>query len=130
MTEDDVPEPSDNPAFDPSRARLAARHADRPGERCRAEPGVYVPVVDRQRCEGKAECVAVCPYGVFQVRRIDDADFQALSFLGRLKSRAHGRRTAYTPGVDACRACGLCVVACPEHAIALLPRTAPSDAGP
>jgi NAD-dependent dihydropyrimidine dehydrogenase PreA subunit len=124
MTEDDVPEPRGNPAFDRSRARLVARNVDRPGERCRAEPGAYAPVVDRQRCEGKEECVAVCPYGVFEVRRIDDADFQALSFLGRLKSRAHGRRTAYTPKADACRACGLCVVACPEHAIALLPSSA------
>ena len=82
-----------------------------------------MPVVDRNRCEGKAECAAVCPYGVFEVRRIDDQDFQALSFLGRLKSRVHGRQTAYTPRADACQACGLCVVACPEHALALLPRS-------
>jgi 4Fe-4S ferredoxin len=59
---------------------------------------------------------------VFEVRRIDEQDFLALSFLGRLKSRVHGRQTAYTPHADACQACGLCVVACPEHALALLPR--------
>jgi ferredoxin len=53
------------------------------------------------------------------VRRIDDVDYRRLSMLGRLKSLAHGRKTAYTPRADACQACGLCVVACPEKAITL-----------
>lgn len=101
------------------KARRAAAHPDRPGEQCRAEPGVYVPTVDRGRCEGKRDCVEVCPYDVFEVRRIDDADFAKLSFFGQLKSRAHKRLTAYTPNAEACRACGLCVVACPEDAIKL-----------
>ena len=79
------------------------------------------PVIDRRRCEGKEDCVRVCPYGVFEVRRIDDADFAALSFIGRLKSRAHGRLSAYTPQAAACQACGSCVVACPEKAITLVP---------
>ena len=113
--------------FDKAQARRAARQPGRPGEQCRAQPGAYAPVVDRNRCEGKSDCVAVCPYGVFEVRRIADADFQALSFFGRLKSRAHGRQSAYTPGADACQACGLCVVACPEQAVALLPRSAGSQ---
>lgn len=52
---------------------------------------------------------------------MEDADFFELSFFEKLKSRAHGRKTSYTPNADACRACGLCVVACPEHAIALVP---------
>jgi NAD-dependent dihydropyrimidine dehydrogenase PreA subunit len=78
-----------------------------------------VPVIDRGKCEGKRECVEVCPYDVFEVRRIDDADFAKLSILGKLKSIAHRRQTAYTPRADACRACGLCVTACPEDAITL-----------
>ena len=86
---------------------------------CQAEPGTYRPVVDRTRCEGKSDCVEVCPHGVFEVRRIDDADFAGLSLLGRLKSIAHGRKTAYTPAAEKCQACGLCVVACPEKAITL-----------
>ena len=45
-----------------------------------------------------------------------------LGGLGKIKSMAHGRKTAYTPNADACRACGLCVVACPEKAIALRAR--------
>lgn len=106
--------------FDREKARAAARDPRRPGEACRAAPKAHAPRVDRARCEGKAECVAVCPYGVFDVRRMADEDFRALSFLGRLKSRVHGRLTAYTPQADACRACGLCVVACPEQAISLV----------
>ena len=119
---DDDEIPGDAPgssAFDLKQAKRAARIGGRPGERCRAPASTYQPVIDRNRCEGKADCAQVCPYGVFEVRRIDDADFQALSFLGRLKSRTHRRRTAYTPLADACRACGLCVGACPEKAITL-----------
>lgn len=86
-----------------------------------------MPIVDRNRCEGKRECTRVCPYDVFEVRRIDDADFAALSFLGRLKSRAHRRQTAYAPRAANCHACGLCVAACPERAIRLQPTGARAD---
>ena len=61
----------------------------------------------------------VCPYDVFEGRRIDDAEYRALPVLARVKLFVHGKKTAYTPNEDACRACGLCVVACPEQAIAL-----------
>ena len=59
------------------------------------------------------------PYPVFEVRVIDDADYARLSLLGRLKSRVHGRLTAYTPLAPDCRAGGKCVAACPEKAITL-----------
>jgi NAD-dependent dihydropyrimidine dehydrogenase PreA subunit len=78
-------------------------------------------VVNRNRCEAKADCVEVCPYQVFAVARIERADFEALSLLGKLKVLAHGRKTAYTPNAAQCHACGLCVVACPEKAIQLVP---------
>lgn len=104
----------------PEKAKRAAAHPKRPGEECKAPPGTYAPVVDRGRCEGKNDCVEVCPYDVFEVRRIDDADFAALGPLGKIKSMVHGRLTAYTPGADRCKACGLCVVACPEKAIRLV----------
>jgi 4Fe-4S ferredoxin len=110
----------DEPKIETEKARRAARDPQRPGEHCRATPGAFRPVVDHARCEGKRDCVEVCPYGVFEVRRIDDADFARLSLLGRIKSVAHGRKTAYTPLADACQACGLCVVACPEKAIRLV----------
>ena len=86
---------------------------------CRGEAGDFAPVVDRAKCEGKAECVEVCPFHVFEVRRIDYADFAQLGVFGKLKSIAHRRRTAYTPLVSACQACGKCVEACPEKAIKL-----------
>jgi NAD-dependent dihydropyrimidine dehydrogenase PreA subunit len=109
-----------NPNLSSEKARRAAKDPARPGEKCQADAGIYQPVVDRSRCEGKSDCVEVCPHGVFEVRRIDDADFARLSLLGRLKSMAHGRKTAYTPAADKCQACGLCVVACPEKAISLV----------
>jgi 4Fe-4S ferredoxin len=91
---------------------------------CRAAPGEFAPIVDRGKCEGKAGCVAVCPYDVFDVRRMDDADFARLGPLGKLRSMVHGRKTAYTPQAAACQACGKCVTACPEKAIKLA-RVAP-----
>ena len=73
------------PVRDTEKARRAARHPDRPGEDCRAAAGSSRPVVDRARCEGKKDCVDVCPEEVFEVRRIDDADFAALGFFGQVE---------------------------------------------
>jgi NAD-dependent dihydropyrimidine dehydrogenase PreA subunit len=89
---------------------------------CRSPQGEFVPVVDRAKCEGKAECAVVCPVQVFEVRRMDDADFARLGLFAKLKSVAHGRKTAYTPNAPECQACGKCVAACPEHAIKLVRR--------
>jgi NAD-dependent dihydropyrimidine dehydrogenase PreA subunit len=120
--DDASPENQGNPHFDPAKARRAARDAKRPGEKCRSAPRQYVPNIDRRRCEGKSDCVAVCPYNVFEVGPIDEAEYRAMPFFVRLKLRAHGKKTAYTPRADACQACGLCVVACPEDAITLVRR--------
>jgi NAD-dependent dihydropyrimidine dehydrogenase PreA subunit len=87
---------------------------------CKGQPHTVAPVVDPARCEGKAECARVCPYDVFEVRRMDDADFAGLGFFSKLKSLVHGRKLAYTPRADDCLACGLCVAACPEKAITLV----------
>lgn len=80
---------------------------------------MIAPVVDLNRCEGKADCVAVCPENVFEIRRIDKTDYQGLDLMHRLKLRVHGMKVAYTPNAYACRSCGLCVTACPERAITL-----------
>jgi NAD-dependent dihydropyrimidine dehydrogenase PreA subunit len=108
------------PELNNEKARRAARHPDRPGEKCGADPGAFQPIINRNSCEGKRDCVEVCPYNVFEVRQIDDKDFVELSFFGKLKSRAHARQTSYTPNANLCQACGLCVVACPEKAITLV----------
>ena len=42
---------------------------------CKQAPGVIVPVVNFNRCEGKADCAVVCPENVFDIRRIDTADY-------------------------------------------------------
>ena len=102
------------------KKRRAAQDSNRPGEHCNAPAGTWTPVVDHSRCEAKRDCVAVCPNDVFEVRRIDDDDFAALGLIAKLRVRAHRRQTAYTPHADACRACGLCVVTCPELAITLV----------
>lgn len=86
---------------------------------CKQDAGVIVPVVDLRRCEGKGDCLEVCPENVFEIRRVDDADYKKLGAMNRLKLRVHGMKVAYTPNADACRSCGLCVTACPERAIKL-----------
>ncbi len=108
------------PRRNTERAKRAVQHARRPSEKCRAEAGAYLPIVNRNACEGERDCVEVCPYGVFEVRQIDDGDFSRLSFLGKLKSRMHRRLTAYTPQANLCQACGRCVVACPKDAVTLV----------
>jgi 4Fe-4S ferredoxin len=83
------------------------------------EPGRVAPVIDRNRCEGKQDCVAVCPYSVFEMGVLSVEERRELSLLGRMKSWAHGYRQAYVVHPDQCHACGLCVTACPERAIKL-----------
>ena len=106
-----------------AKKRRAAQHPNRPGARCAAPAGTWSPRIDHGRCEAKRDCVVVCPNDVFEVRRIDAEDFAQLSPLAKLRVVAHRRQTAYAARLEQCRACGLCVVACPEGAITLGPRT-------
>jgi 4Fe-4S ferredoxin len=86
---------------------------------CKQEAGLFQPVINRNRCEAKGPCVEVCPYDVFQILPVPASDRKAMSIAGRIKLLVHGGRQAYAVNVDACRACGLCVSACPERAITL-----------
>ena len=83
------------------------------------DPGVLVPLINRNKCEGKEDCVRVCPYHVFEMRTLTAEDKLPMSFLGKLKARAHGNRQAFVKAPQDCHACGLCVTACPEKAITL-----------
>jgi len=89
-------------------------------ETCRQPPGVVAPVVDRTRCEGKEECVAVCPYDVFEVRALARDERAALPLFARVKAAFHGNRQAFAIRAELCHSCGLCVEACPETAIRLV----------
>jgi len=86
---------------------------------CKQDAGVFIPIIDRNRCEGKADCVPVCPYAVFSVGTLPKDQRARLSFIGKLKGPAHKWQQALLVNPEACRACGLCVRACPEHAITL-----------
>ena len=91
-----------------------------PAESCKPEVGEVRPVIDLAKCEGKADCLRVCPYDVFEVRVATGAERSGLGLMAQLKSLAHGHKTACASNPDQCHACGLCVTACPETAIRLL----------
>ena len=86
---------------------------------CKQAPGSFRPVIDRNRCEGKADCVRVCPVSVFAVATLPKAQRSGLSLRGELKGFAHRWQQASLVNAGACEACGLCVQACPEDAIVL-----------
>ncbi len=100
------------------------RPEDRPVDAspCSQSAGAVVPVIDRNRCEGKAACVAVCPTQVFVIGVLPTEERVGLSWRGRLKGFAHGWKQALIADPDACEACGRCVTACPEKAITLTRR--------
>jgi 4Fe-4S ferredoxin len=86
---------------------------------CKQEAGVFIPVIDINRCEGKADCVTVCPYNVFEMGILPIQDRRSLSLKGKLKGFVHGWKQAFAINAEACKACGLCVSVCPEKAIKL-----------
>ena len=86
---------------------------------CKQPAGVVAPVIDAHRCEGKGDCEEVCPYGVFELRKLTKAELKALPFVPWLKVLAHASTQGFVVHADQCHACGLCVKACPEKAIRL-----------
>ena len=90
------------------------------GANCKHPPGQFVPLVDRNRCEGKAACVAVCPVNVLAVQTLPRDQRTGMSMKGRIKGYAHRWQQAILVNSGACESCGLCVKACPEDAIRLV----------
>ena len=88
-------------------------------EDCKQPPKVVAPVIDTKRCEGKGDCEEVCPYDVFELRKLTAPELKALPLGPWLKVLVHGGKQAFVVNPDACHACGLCVAACPEKAIRL-----------
>jgi 4Fe-4S ferredoxin len=114
-----MPRPSFGSKSSGPRHRRSQPKVIAPETSCKAEPGVFVPVINYHRCEGKGDCAEVCPLDVFVIERMPDEQFSSLPALVKFKLWAHGRKVAFTPNAEACQACGACITACPERAITL-----------
>ncbi len=88
---------------------------------CQDVAGKVAPFVDRSRCEGKEDCVRVCPYGVFEIRKLTPEDRSSLSAIGKLKAWMHGWKQTYVVNPANCHACRRCIDTCPENALQLRP---------
>ena len=92
-------------------------------DNCEIQAGIYIPVINLSKCESDGRCVKVCPKNVLAMKEISEDEFKNLSFIGKLKTKAHGRIKAYAKKTDECRACGECIKVCPEKAIKLIKST-------
>lgn len=90
---------------------------------CKQAPGLFVPVIDRNRCEGKGPCIDVCPEQVLRMFTLPVAERAELSLVGRIKGFVHRWQQAEVAAPERCKACGVCVSACPEQAIRLVRAT-------
>jgi len=104
------------------------------------KPGLFVPTIDRTRCEGghhhacaaaKCPCVPACPHSVLEIRPLTVEDKRLLSLGARLRAWVHGNRQSYVVNPEGCTACALCVQACPVQRVIKLRRrsSAPTDVG-
>ena len=73
-------------------------------------------MIDRNRCEGKATCLDVCPEDVFELQ---EPEKKELSWQIRIKLKFHGGKQAFAVNPENCTGCELCVTDCPENALAI-----------
>ncbi len=81
------------------------------------EAKIVMPIIHFGKCEGKRDCLEVCPYDVFEIRKAQADEIKELSFIEKFKSFAHGHQKAFVINPELCHNCGLCITACPEKAI-------------
>ncbi len=86
---------------------------------CKHEAGVLMPLINQSKCEGAGDCLEVCPYNVFELRKLTSEERREIGPLARIKVFVHGGKQAFAVRAQDCHACGLCVTACPEKAIKL-----------
>ncbi len=85
---------------------------------CDDEGGKLLPLVNFNNCGAKEDCVAICPYDVFEMHPIEKEDKANLNLKGKIKTFFF-KNKAYLTAPSLCHACGLCIQACPENAIKL-----------
>ena len=62
---------------------------------CNNDAGKVAPIINRERCEGKAACFNVCPFDVFEIAKISKEERNKLSLRGKLKAWVHGGKQAF-----------------------------------
>ncbi len=87
---------------------------------CKPIPTKVGPLIDMNKCEGREECVKVCPYDVFEMHLLSGQEKSESNPARTMENRSNGNRKAYTANIESCHACGVCVTACPEKAITLI----------
>jgi 4Fe-4S ferredoxin len=108
---------------------FSASALPRPPSGCRQSPGLFLPRIDRNRCEGKGPCVDACPTQVLAMGVVQGQARAGLSLIGRVKAFAHGYRQVFVVSPGRCEACGDCVRVCPEQAITLARAARPHTEG-
>lgn len=82
-----------------------------------------IPVIDYNKCTGKAVCVEVCPEGIFEIRNLDQIQFceetKASGICPEPRYATKDKRS-YPVNIDKCTECGICIEKCPEQAIRLI----------
>lgn len=93
-------------------------------ENCKQAPGTFIPVINRNKCEGKGPCIEECPFNVLEMHILPEGERGELSLFGQFKGFMHGWKQAAVRYPYLCQACGKCVSVCPEKAITLARSTA------
>ena len=76
-------------------------------------------IINRNYCDGCAECVTVCPNYVLILQEITSEEYKSLSDAGKLNVILKGRQKSSVRNIEACVFCGLCEDHCHETAIAV-----------